>query len=99
MGSNLEDEARFWLARSLIAAGPLRYEDATAHLIESLAREDLARRWKAKLHLAQAELDVKRQAWDDATKIGNPPPVPPPPGPPPPPMPAPVPPPEKPPRG
>lgn len=39
-----------------------------------------------------------RQAWDDAVKIGNPPPVPPQPGPPPPPMPAPVPSPEKPPE-
>jgi hypothetical protein len=52
--------------------------------------------------MALATLAVRtliRQAWDDATKIGNPPPVPPPPGPPPPPMPAPVPAPEKPPQG
>lgn len=52
--------------------------------------------------MALATLAVRtliRQAWDDATEIGNPPPVPPPSGPPPPPMPAPVPPPEKPPQG
>ena len=66
MDSKLADEARFWLARALIAAGPLRYEDAAAHLTESLAREDLSRRWEPKLHLAMAELHVKRQAWDNA---------------------------------
>lgn len=47
--------------------------------------------------MALATLAVRtfiRQAWDDATRIGNPPPVPPPPGPRPPPMPAPVPPPK-----
>ncbi len=44
--------------------------------------------------MALATLAVRtliRQAWDEASKIGNPPPVPPAPGPPPPPMPTPVP--------
>lgn len=50
--------------------------------------------------MALATLAVRnlvRQAWDEASKIGNPPPVPPAPGPPPPPLPPPVPTPEKPP--
>ena len=62
--TRLADEARFWLARTYIAAG--NYDAAAAHLTESLAREDLSRRWAPKLRLAEAELDVQRRAWDGA---------------------------------
>ncbi|NBC18471.1 MAG: tetratricopeptide repeat protein, partial [Bacteroidetes bacterium] len=64
LGSGREGEARFWLARTLIAAG--RYEAAEAHLQESLARDNLDRRWEARLRLAEGELAVKRQDWEVA---------------------------------
>ena len=63
--SRLHDEARFWLARTLIASG--QYDDAFDHLQESLNRDDLSRRWEPKLRLALAELHVQRRNWDDAT--------------------------------
>ncbi len=58
------DEARFWLARSLIAGGS--YDTAAEHLLESLHRDDLSRRWQSLLHLALGELYVKSGQWDDA---------------------------------
>ena len=64
LGSRLEGEARFWLARTLIAAG--RFEEAQAHLQESLNQEDLDRRWEARLRLAEGELAVKREDWEAA---------------------------------
>ncbi len=62
--SGLRDEARFWLARCLIASG--QYDLAFDHLQESLSRDDLTRRWEATLRLAMAELHVKRKSWEDA---------------------------------
>lgn len=64
LGSALEDEARFWLARSLIASG--RYDEASEHLELSLNREGLSARWKPMLRLAVGELYVKRQDWENA---------------------------------
>ena len=63
-GSPLQDEARFWLARSLIASGA--YDQAAEHLSASLERDDLSSRWESMLRLALGELYVKRQAWEDA---------------------------------
>ncbi len=62
--SRLHDEARFWLARTLIASG--QYDVAFDHLQESLNREDISRRWEPKLRLALAELHVQRESWDEA---------------------------------
>ena len=62
--SPLKDEARFWLARTLIASGS--YEAAAAHLQETLLREDLPRRWEGQLRLALGELHVKQAAWEEA---------------------------------
>ena len=62
--SPLKDEARFWLARTLIASGA--YEAAAAHLEETLRGEDLPRRWEGRLRLALGELHVKRGAWAEA---------------------------------
>ena len=64
MGSKLEDEAQFWLARTLIAGSS--YEEATRHLQVSLAREGLSTRWASMLHLALGELYVKRADWEAA---------------------------------
>ena len=62
--SRLHDEARFWLARTLIASG--QYLAAFDHLQVSLNRDDLSRRWEPKLRLALAELHVRRKSWDEA---------------------------------
>ncbi|RMH59805.1 MAG: hypothetical protein D6685_10870, partial [Bacteroidetes bacterium] len=64
LGSALEDEARFWLARTLIAGGS--YEAAAEHLRLSLAREALSDRWEPMLRLALGELYVQQQAWTEA---------------------------------
>ncbi|MEM9664786.1 MAG: tetratricopeptide repeat protein [Bacteroidota bacterium] len=64
--TGLEDEARFWLARALIAGRA--YEEATEHLTLSLAREGLSRRWEAMLRLALGELYVERGAWEQAAE-------------------------------
>jgi len=62
--SRLHDEARFWLARTLIASG--QYDLAFDHLQESLNREEISRRWESKLRLALAELHVQRESWEEA---------------------------------
>lgn len=64
LGTSLEDEARFWLARTLIASGS--YEAAAEHLRLSLNREDLSDRWEPMLRLALGELYVQREAWTEA---------------------------------
>ncbi len=66
LGSGLEGEARFWLARSLIAAG--RYAAADEHLRTSLALDDDFGRWTAMMSLAQGELAVKRENWSAAAE-------------------------------
>ncbi len=62
--SDLEDEAHFWLARTLIASQA--YDEAAAHLQVSLAREGLDEKWASMLHLALGELYVKRANWEAA---------------------------------
>ena len=62
--SPLEDEARLWLARTLIAAGA--HDEAREHLLVSLNREDLASRWEPSLRLALGELHVKRGDYESA---------------------------------
>ncbi|WP_457652097.1 type IX secretion system periplasmic lipoprotein PorW/SprE [Rhodocaloribacter sp.] len=64
MESDLEDEAHFWLARTLIASQA--YDEAAAHLQVSLAREGLDKKWASLLHLALGELYVKRANWEAA---------------------------------
>lgn len=61
---SLADEARFWLARTLIAAG--NYDQANEHLVATLGRDDIGRRWESLLSLAYGELFVRREQWDDA---------------------------------
>jgi TolA-binding protein len=62
--SKLKHEARFWLARTLIASNA--FEPAAAHLTESLARDDMPARWASLLHLAQGELHVRQASWETA---------------------------------
>ncbi|GAB5519908.1 MAG: tetratricopeptide repeat protein [Rhodothermales bacterium] len=67
LGGALEDEARFWKARTLITRGTAQsYELAFEHLQESLAREGLSNRWEPMLLLALSELHVQRQEWEPA---------------------------------
>lgn len=64
LGTGLEDEARFWLGRTLIAAE--RLEEAEAAIEEALAREDLDSHWESMLRLAKGELRVEEQDWERA---------------------------------
>lgn len=59
--SSLEAEARFWLARSLIASDAL--VEAEEEIGSSLAEEGLERKWAAMLRLALGELRVREQDW------------------------------------
>lgn len=65
-GSSLEDEARIWLARTLMAVRS--YEAAQQHLAGSLERENVSRRSRAQLRLAFGELFVKQGAFDKAAE-------------------------------
>lgn len=60
----LEDEARFWLARTLITGG--NYDEAAQFLTESLNRENVSRRWKPMMQLAMGEMYVQREDWINA---------------------------------
>lgn len=62
--SPLHDEARFWLARTLIASSA--YDDAFNHLQASLSAEDVSERWEPYYRLALAELHVQRDNWEAA---------------------------------
>ena len=62
--TGLEEDARIWLARTLMAARA--YESAQEHLASSLDREDMSRRSVARLHLALGELSVKQGDFEKA---------------------------------
>lgn len=64
LGGALEDEARFWLARTLIASNG--YSRASDHIELSLNREGLSRSWEPHLRMLQGELYVKQEAWGEA---------------------------------
>ncbi len=64
--SGLEEEARIWLARTLMAVRS--YEAAAQHLASSLEREDAPRRSRAQLRLALGELFVKQGDFDKAAE-------------------------------
>ncbi len=64
LGGPHVDEARFWLARSLVAAHA--FDDANALLDESLSRDDIGGRWEALLHLVKGELHVQERNWEAA---------------------------------
>ena len=60
--SDLEDEARFWFARTLIISRS--YDEASMFLQESLAREGIQEKWTASFRLALGELYVQRSEWE-----------------------------------
>ena len=64
--SPLEDEARFWLARTLI--NNEAYDRAEPFLEETLARDGLSRRWQGRYQLVQGELYVQQGRWDEAAE-------------------------------
>lgn len=66
LGGKQELEARFWLARALVAARS--YEEAQRMLQETLAREDLPATWRSRLLLLEADLYVQQQRWEEARK-------------------------------
>jgi cellulose synthase operon protein C len=64
LDTRLQDEARFWLARTLIANG--EYDAAQDHLAETLTREQIDRRVLPQMHLSQADLAVRLRDWAGA---------------------------------
>ena len=66
LGTKLEPEARFWLARTLITSGA--YEEAQAELSQALALENVDREYRALFHLAMGELHVKQSLWAQAAE-------------------------------
>jgi TolA-binding protein len=64
--NRLEDEAWFWLGRTLSAAE--RYEDAALALREGLDQEAVRERWANRMRLVLAEIDVREGEWDEAVE-------------------------------
>ncbi|MDA0875184.1 MAG: tetratricopeptide repeat protein, partial [Bacteroidetes bacterium] len=64
METGLADEARFWLARSLITSGA--YEAALEELTLAMAIEDADREWVAQDRLLLAELAIQQELWEEA---------------------------------
>lgn len=62
----LRDEARFWLARTLISAKS--YDRALELLKESLQIKDLKPKWGAYMQLAMGELFVRQKDWNNASE-------------------------------
>lgn len=67
LGTDLEGEARFWLARTLVANGARA--EARDHITYSLDSEDLPSRWRGPLMLAYADLLVTEAEWDAAASM------------------------------
>ncbi len=61
MQTDLENEGRFWLARTLITSGSL--DEAFEELQESLGREDVPGKWRGLFQLALGELHVVKSEW------------------------------------
>ena len=64
LGGELEDEARFWLARTYLTSGALAR--AKEHLDQSLSREGLSSGWEPRLRMVLGELYVKQESWSEA---------------------------------
>ena len=64
--TRLGDEAQFWLGRTYAATE--RYDEGVAVLQEGLAREDVDRRWRARMRLALGELYALAERWDEAAE-------------------------------
>ena len=64
LGGEREGEARFWLARTLVAAD--RYTEAAEALRAGLERNSDAGPWTARMRLVRAELRVRQGEWTEA---------------------------------
>ncbi|PSQ68950.1 MAG: hypothetical protein BRD31_06690, partial [Bacteroidetes bacterium QH_2_64_26] len=64
LGGEREGEARFWLARTLVAAD--RYVEAAEALRAGLERNSDAGPWTARMRLVRAELRVRQGEWTEA---------------------------------
>ncbi|NNE46389.1 MAG: tetratricopeptide repeat protein, partial [Rhodothermales bacterium] len=64
--SSLEDEARFWLGLALMSAGS--FDEAGAHLQESLDRDKVSKKWLARMRLALGEMYVRQERWEEAAE-------------------------------
>lgn len=62
----LEDEARFWMARTLISSKS--YDRASEFLKESIALPDVKTKWRARMQLALGELFVRQKQWAQAAQ-------------------------------
>jgi len=60
--SKLEDEGRFWLARSLITSGA--FESALDELNAAITGEELDRKWASQYQLLLADLNVQQDNWE-----------------------------------
>ena len=63
-GDGLENEARFWLARTLITSRS--YDEAQDLLRASVNREGVPDRWLAMYDLSLGELFVRQHRWEEA---------------------------------
>jgi len=64
LGTDRETEARFWLARSLVAAD--QFGDAEEVLRAATDAQEEPDPWTARMHLVRGELFVRRQQWEAA---------------------------------
>ena len=64
LGSDMEGEARFWLARTLFASN--RLSEAAEALQNGLEAERDFEAWTDRMHLLQGQLHVQRKQWEDA---------------------------------
>ena len=65
-GDDLENEARFWLARTMIISRS--FEEAKDVLRESVNRENVPDKWLAMYDLSLGELFVRQALWDEAAE-------------------------------
>ncbi len=65
LNSSLQDEAVFWLARSLITSGAL--DEAEKEILFALAKEDVNKKWSSQFGLLMAELKIKLSSWKEAS--------------------------------
>jgi tetratricopeptide (TPR) repeat protein len=64
MDTGLQDEALFWLSRTLITSGS--FDEAFENLTAAMAQEDADREWVAQFNLLLAELSIKQDLFEDA---------------------------------
>lgn len=64
LGSELTEEAYFWLGRSLLEAE--KYEEALSTMEEALEREALPRRWMGRYYIVRGEVMLEQERLTEA---------------------------------